>query len=108
MSRKTTKIPDSDVTARKRPNAGDNPGPDSGPFEDLQTSNKTGKHSSVAKLAASRPALAEAPGAHPKPGAFGDGSPRKGRERPAGTPGSQGLGGRPGGVSNKARKTKGG
>jgi hypothetical protein len=108
MSQKNTKIPDSDVTARKRSSAADDPGPDANPIDDLQTSNKSGKHSSVKKLAASRPEFAEAPGAHPKAGAFGDGTPNKGRDRPAGTPGSEGLHGRPGGVSNKVRKTKGG
>ncbi len=38
-----------------------------------QTSNKSGKHSTVKKLAASRPELKESPGAHPVAGAFGGG-----------------------------------
>jgi hypothetical protein len=107
MSEKYTKIPDSDVTARKPLSEADDPGPDIDPLGGLQTSNKSGKHSSVIKLAASRPEFGEAPGAHPKDGAFGNDTPDKDRDRPAGTPGSQGLNGRPGGVSNKARKTRG-
>jgi hypothetical protein len=56
MSRKTTAVPKSDETARHK----------------QAPSQKTGKHSSVEKLAASRPEFAESPGAHPKPGASGD------------------------------------
>jgi hypothetical protein len=96
MSRKETKIPDGDVTARKRTSATDDPGTDIEAIPNLQTSNKSGKHSSVEKIAASRPEFAESPGAHPKDGAFG-----------AGNPGSEGLNGRPGEVSRKVRSTKG-
>jgi hypothetical protein len=107
MSVKTMKIPDSDVTARKRTGAGEDPGMDTDKLDGLQTSNKTGKHSSVQKLAASRPEFGDAPGAHPKDGAFGDPSPKTGKEHPAGSPGSKGLNGRSIQVSNKVRKTKG-
>ena len=107
MSVKNIKIPDSDVTARKRPSGGDNPGMDTEKLEGLQTSSKTGKHSSVQKLAASRPEFGDAPGAHPKGGAFGDPSPKTGKEHPAGSPGSKGLNGRSIQVSNKVRQTKG-
>jgi hypothetical protein len=107
MSEKNSKIPDSDVTARKQSVGAEESGNDTEQINDLQISNKTGKHSAVEKLAASRPEFAESPGARPKDGAFGDSTPKKDRERPGGTPGSQGLSGRPGGVSNKARKTRG-
>lgn len=72
MSRKFN-APDSDQSARKSHH----------PEEDLdtaeatnsnlnaQTSNKAGKHSTVEKLAASRPEFAEGRGAQPVPGAFG-------------------------------------
>ena len=39
---------------------------------DRQTSNKSGKHSSVEKLTASRPEFGASPGAKPVPGAGGD------------------------------------
>lgn len=79
MSRKSIAIPDSDETARK-PDAAldleevtDDPGDITG----LQTSNKTGKHSSAEKLAASRPEFGSSPGAHPVDGAFGDQTPEE-------------------------------
>ena len=106
MSTKSIKIPDSDVADRGRVDVGNTNPEEAGNTDGRQTSLKTGKHSSVEKQAASRPELRTAPGAHPKDGAFGDASPEKDRDRPAGTPGSQGLHGRPGGVSNKAAKTR--
>jgi len=69
-----TNSPDSDETARgKHSYAGDEAMPDvSSDIEGLQTSNKTGKHSSVEKLAASRPEFGAAAGAQPVDGAFGN------------------------------------
>jgi hypothetical protein len=69
-----TNSPDSDETARgKHPYAGEEQIEDaSGDIEGLQTSNKTGKHSSVEKLAASRPEFGSSAGAKPVDGAFGD------------------------------------
>jgi hypothetical protein len=69
-----TNPPDSDEAARdKHPYAGGEQIPDASPnIEDLQTSNKMGKHSSVEKLAASRPEFGTSPGARPVDGAFGD------------------------------------
>src|ERR1700712_4014998 len=68
-----TNSPDSDETARqKHPYAGDEQIEDASQnIEDLQTSNKTGKHSTVEKLAASRPEFGTSPGAKPVDGAFG-------------------------------------
>jgi hypothetical protein len=67
-------LPDSDETARgKHPYADDETTADaSESIEGLQTSNKSGKHSSVEKLAASRPEFGAAAGAKPVDGAFGD------------------------------------
>ncbi len=67
-------MPDSDETARaKHPDAAAEDIPDaSSNIEDLQTSNKSGKHSSAEKLAASRPEFGTSPGARPVDGAFGD------------------------------------
>jgi hypothetical protein len=73
MDRKTNP-PDSDQTARsKHPYAGDEDitDIDAASF-DLQTSNKSGKHSSAEKLAASRPEFGAGRGAQPVSGAFGD------------------------------------
>src|SRR3954470_3857702 len=69
-----TNLPDSDETARgKHPYAGDEQIEDaSTDIEGLQTSNKSGKHSSVEKLAASRPEFGEGRGAQQVSGAFGD------------------------------------
>ena len=66
--------PDSDETARKQTSfAGEEMMDDvSAEIEGLQTSNKSGKHSSVEKLAASRPELGSGRGALPVDGAFGD------------------------------------
>lgn len=71
-NKKSMKTPDSDETARKSTE-------ESEPVDEttdvnLQSSNKTGKHSSVEKLAASRPEFGASPGAKPVPGAFGDGA----------------------------------
>ena len=79
MSRKTTAIPKSDETARHKVETEDTAVDET--VENLdgrQTSQKTGKHSSVEKLAASRPEFSESPGAHPVPGA--DGEPGKDHE----------------------------
>ncbi len=73
MSRKTTAVPNSDETARHKVEPEDTTVDET--VENLdgrQTSQKTGKHSSVEKLAASRPEFSESPGAHPVPGADGD------------------------------------
>jgi hypothetical protein len=84
-----TNRPDSDETAReKHAFAGDEQIPDaSSGIEGLQTANKAGKHSSVAKLAASRPELGASPGAKPVDGAFRDdsGHPITGRDAAPGT-----------------------
>lgn len=103
MSTKTN-IPNSDRTARKRSEAQDEARSDGSSAVEPQTSNKSGKHSSVEKLAASRPEFAAAPGAKAKPGSFGDGRAKKGGEASAST---KGLAGRPGEVSEKVKKTKG-
>jgi hypothetical protein len=67
-------LPDSDETARgKHPYTGDEPIEDaSTDIEGLQTSNKSGKHSSVEKLAASRPEFGAGRGAQPVSGATGE------------------------------------
>jgi hypothetical protein len=67
-------LPDSDETARNQhPYAGAEVMEDVGAdIEGLQTSNKSGKHSSVEKLAASRPEFGEGRGSQAVPGAFGD------------------------------------
>jgi len=72
MDRKTN-YPDSDESARKQhPDAAADPIPDADTsVSDLQTSNKSGKHSSAEKLAASRPEFGEGRGAKPVDGAFG-------------------------------------
>jgi len=68
-----TNLPDSDESARKKhPDAAGENVPDAdtsvaGP----QTSNKSGKHSSAEKLAASRPEFGTGRGAEPVDGAFG-------------------------------------
>ena len=71
MSRKAD-LPDSDETARNkhamdREETGDVDLTD----VDMQTSNKSGKHSSVEKLGAARPEFGSRPGAKPVEGAFG-------------------------------------
>ncbi|HZQ53426.1 MAG TPA: hypothetical protein VFB14_14575 [Bryobacteraceae bacterium] len=73
MDRKTN-LPDSDETARnKHPFTGDENVADADTATPgLQTSNKSGKHSSAEKLAASRPEFGAGRGAQPVPGAFGD------------------------------------
>lgn len=74
MSLRKTDLPDSDETARnKHPyNDGEPDLEETVNDEGLQTSNKSGKHSSVEKLAASRPEFGTSPGAKPVPGAFGE------------------------------------
>jgi hypothetical protein len=68
-----TNSPDSDETSRTKHPYSEDAVPDASPdIEGLQTSNKTGKHSSVEKLAASRPEFGRSPGANPVDGAFGD------------------------------------
>jgi hypothetical protein len=105
MSTKTNP-PDSDLTARKRQGVRDLEKSEEGAATP-ETSNKTGKHSSVEKLAASRPEFAAAPGAKAKPGSFGDGRAKKGREPATGSATTKGFGGRPGEVSDKVKRTKG-
>jgi hypothetical protein len=66
-----TNLPDSDQTARsKHADSSDKITQDTG-LADLQTSTKSGKHSSVEKLAASRPEFSGR-GEQSVPGAFGD------------------------------------
>lgn len=77
MSRKGNAVPDSDETARHRDAAADEMTDDSADITGRQTSNKTGKHSSAEKLAASRPEFGSSPGAKPVDGAFGDASPQE-------------------------------
>jgi len=69
-----TNLPDSDETARgKHAYAGDEQIEDASQnIDGLQTSNKTGKHSSAEKLAASRPEFGPSAGAKPVDGAFGN------------------------------------
>jgi hypothetical protein len=69
-----TNTPDSDETARnKHQDSGQESVEDaSSDIDGLQTSNKSGKHSSAEKLAASRPEFGTGRGALPVPGAFGD------------------------------------
>ena len=71
---KKTNPPDSDETARKKHSYADDE--DITDIDtaspDLQTSNKSGKHSSAEKLAASRPEFGAGRGAQPVSGAFGD------------------------------------
>lgn len=68
-----THFPDSDESARKKHPHTAQPDDDSTTrnLEGSQTSNKSGKHSSVEKLAASRPELGSASGSQPAAGAFG-------------------------------------
>lgn len=70
-----TNLPDSDETSRREPPSDE--GQDAAEATDLeveglQTSNKSGKHSSVEKLAASRPEFGAGRDARAIPGAFGD------------------------------------
>lgn len=96
MSIKVMKTPDSDVTARK-PDTDEQDDLTPGVIHGPQTSNKSGKHSSVEKLAASRPELATGTGAKHKAGAFGK------PELKSETPGAHGVSGK---VSNKVRTTR--
>lgn len=79
MNRKNTAIPQSDETARHPDAASEEEEiyEDPGNLEGRQTSNKSGKHSSVEKLAASRPEFGSSPGAKHVDGAFGDASPEE-------------------------------
>jgi len=69
-----THWPDSDESARSQhPDAAADQIPDaSQDIEGLQTSNKSGKHSTAEKLAASRPEFGTGRGAVPVDGAFGE------------------------------------
>lgn len=87
--KKTIAIPDSDETARRKHAATE----DTIEYPEVtggQTSNKTGKHSSAEKLAASRPEFGTSPGAHPKPGAKGNPAADK-QEVPSGNPRDKAL-----------------
>jgi hypothetical protein len=72
-NKKTIATPDSDQTARRDIDERDPTLEDQETdIEGRQVSNKSGKHSSVEKLAASRPEFGASPGANPVPGAHGD------------------------------------
>jgi len=67
-----TNLPNSDETARpKHPYAEEDIEDASDHIEGLETSNKSGKHSSVEKLSASRPEFGVGSAGKPVPGAFG-------------------------------------
>jgi hypothetical protein len=74
---KKTSLPKSDQTARKMEDDLSDTKYDQAENMERQTSNKSGKHSSVEKLTASRPEFDAAPGAKPVPGAFGSDEPRE-------------------------------
>lgn len=83
-----TNFPDSDESARPKHSnaAGDNVPDADNPVSGLQTSNKSGKHSTAEKLAASRPEFGTGRGAVPVDGAFGsDDQPHEIRGRLAGS-----------------------
>lgn len=69
-----THLPDSDESARSQhADAAADQAPEASPgIEGLQTSSKSGKHSTAEKLAASRPEFGTGRGAVPVDGAFGD------------------------------------
>lgn len=73
MADRKTNYPDSDESARKgqSEDLGMNSGGSTETALEGQTSTKTGKHSSVEKLAASRPETGQGRGAVPVDGAFG-------------------------------------
>lgn len=71
MCEKGIGVPDSDESARHERIPAEEMTEDAGNIEGLQTSTKSGKHSSVEKLAASRPEFNASPGANPVAGAFG-------------------------------------
>jgi len=73
MDRKNN-LPDSDRSVRgSHPDSGDeNPQDVDTAVPNLQTSNKSGKHSTAEKLAASRPEFGAGRGAQQVSGAFGD------------------------------------
>jgi hypothetical protein len=77
MSKKGISVADSDQTARHGDESPEELTAEAGDLQGRQTSNKTGKHSAVEKLAASRPEFGPSPGAHPVAGAFGEGSPEE-------------------------------
>lgn len=68
-----TNYPDSDESVRRNhPDTADDPTQDVEPsYPGLQTSTKSGKHSTVEKLAASRPEFGSGRASQPVPGAFG-------------------------------------
>jgi hypothetical protein len=74
MSDRRNNPPDSDETVRKqidREETGIQPDDLDTDLEGRQISNKSGKHSSAQKLAASRPEFGPSPGANPVAGASG-------------------------------------
>jgi len=77
MSEKTTKMPDSDVSARHAREAVLDEATEDAPenLEGRQTSNKQGSHSTVEKLAASRSEFSPRSSAGPVAGAFGGDQP---------------------------------
>lgn len=72
MDRKTN-YPDSDQSTRKShfPHRDEDVAEATDRTENVQTSTKTGKHSTAEKLSASRPEFGEGRGAQPVDGAFG-------------------------------------
>ena len=82
MSKKGTKIPDSDQTARTEyESTKDDASESAGDLAGRQTSNKMGKHSAVLKKAASRPEFGGSPVADHTPGAHGNAASK--RRKPA-------------------------
>lgn len=72
MSKKSTAIPDSDESMRPKHHQEEDIDSDDTLLEGVQTSNKTGKHSSVEKMAASRPEMGTSPTHNPVDGASGE------------------------------------
>jgi hypothetical protein len=78
-----TNYPDSDQSNRRGypPAEYENPPAEEGGDLDLQTSHKSGKHSSVVKEADSRPDSGEGRKAEHVPGAFGSSNEEAGRKK---------------------------
>jgi hypothetical protein len=72
MSAKNSKTPDSDQTARRADTDLETDASESPDSRGIQTSNKSGKHSSVLKEAASRPGRGTGTQAKQVSGAFGN------------------------------------
>ena len=81
---KKTDLPDSDESARQKhalEQEDENYSEVTDIVTDLQTSNKSGKHSTAEKLAASRPEFGAGRGAQPVDGAFGKDEDEDNKER---------------------------